>query len=154
MTFNINRFSAEVNNSGLAIGGHFEVRVTRPRGLTLQGPFNNIVESVGLAARIDSIDLPGRTIATIDNYYDVGIRRDIPYGAIYPWPERKMAMKCDRCNYMEYPVCVDVCPTKALELVALDDFEPITRDKHHAVVNRLLSDKRKGLVILDLDKEL
>lgn len=84
MTFNINRFSAEVNNSGLAIGGHFEVRVTRPRGLTLQGPFNNIVESVGLAARIDSIDLPGRTIATIDNYYDVGIRRDIPYGAIYP----------------------------------------------------------------------
>ena len=43
-----------------------------------------------------------------------------PYGVIYPSPERKIAIKCDRCLYMEKPVCVDVCPTKALEVVELE----------------------------------
>jgi len=76
-----------------------------------------------------------------------------PYGVIYPWPERKMALKCDRCNYMEYPVCVDVCPTKALELVALDDFDQVVREKRRAVVDRLVPAKRKGLVILDLESD-
>ncbi len=76
-----------------------------------------------------------------------------PYGVIYPWPERKMAVKCDRCNYMESPVCVDVCPTKALELVALDDLDQVIREKRRAVVDRLTQEKRKGLVILDLESD-
>lgn len=81
MPFNINRFSGEINNSGIAHSGHFEVFIPRPIGLGYNN--SNIVEPVGLAARIESIDLPGRTIATIDNYYDVGVRRNIPYGALY-----------------------------------------------------------------------
>ena len=52
-----------------------------------------------------------------------------PYGVIYPWPDRKMALKCDRCNYMEYPVCVDVCPTKALELVEIGDYEDLLKKR-------------------------
>ncbi|MBZ5702241.1 MAG: 4Fe-4S binding protein [Acidobacteriia bacterium] len=40
-----------------------------------------------------------------------------PYGVIYPWPDRKIALKCDRCAFMDNPVCVEVCPCKALELV-------------------------------------
>jgi len=27
-----------------------------------------------------------------------------------------VAVKCDRCRNMEFPICVDVCPTKALIL--------------------------------------
>ena len=81
MPFNINRFSGEINNSGLAHSGYFEVFIPRPISFGFSS--SNIVEPQGLAARIDSIDLPGRTIATIDNYYDIGVRRNIPYGAIY-----------------------------------------------------------------------
>ena len=64
-----------------------------------------------------------------------------------------MALKCDRCNYMEYPVCVDVCPTKALELVVLDDLDNVIRGKRLTVVDSLTSEKRKGLVILDLESD-
>ena len=52
-----------------------------------------------------------------------------PYGVIYPSPERKIALKCDRCLYMEKPVCVDVCPTRALEVVDLDEIEELLREK-------------------------
>lgn len=52
-----------------------------------------------------------------------------PYGVIYPSPERKIAIKCDRCLYMETQVCLDVCPTKALELIELDDTEKLLRTK-------------------------
>ena len=45
-----------------------------------------------------------------------------PFGVIVPWPERKIALKCDRCAYMESPVCVEVCPTYALELVELEEY--------------------------------
>ncbi len=40
-----------------------------------------------------------------------------PYGVIFPWPDRKIALKCDRCTGREEPICVDVCPTRALELI-------------------------------------
>jgi carbon-monoxide dehydrogenase iron sulfur subunit len=52
-----------------------------------------------------------------------------PYGVIVPWPQRKIALKCDRCMYMEFPVCVEVCPTQALELVNLDELEGIAQEK-------------------------
>ncbi|MDI6725435.1 MAG: 4Fe-4S dicluster domain-containing protein [Smithellaceae bacterium] len=52
-----------------------------------------------------------------------------PYGVIYPSGERKIAIKCDRCLHMENPVCLDVCPTKALELIELDDSEKLLRAK-------------------------
>ena len=74
-----------------------------------------------------------------------------PYGVIYPWPERKFALKCDRCAYMENPVCVEVCPCKALELVEVEDFERMLRQRREGVVRELAGSNRKGLLVLDLD---
>ncbi len=73
-----------------------------------------------------------------------------PYGVIFPWPERKIALKCDRCAYMENPVCVEVCPCRALELVELDDFEKIFRQKRKEALQGLVEKKRAGLLLLDL----
>ncbi len=39
-----------------------------------------------------------------------------PFGIITPSPSFKVAVKCDRCQEMEYPICVEVCPTQALML--------------------------------------
>src|SRR5512137_2402588 len=66
-----------------------------------------------------------------------------PYGVIFPWPERKLALKCDRCGYMEEPVCVDVCPTHALELVDLNTFEDLQREKRKAIFRKAAAKRRK-----------
>ena len=73
-----------------------------------------------------------------------------PYGVIYPWPERKIALKCDRCNYMEHPVCVDVCPTGALELVDLEDYEVFLQKKRRGIAGAVAAGRRKGLCVLTL----
>ena len=75
-----------------------------------------------------------------------------PYGVIYPWPERKFALKCDRCNYMEYPVCVDVCPTQALELIDLKDYDDILQKKRREISHSATAGKDKGVLLLDLTK--
>jgi len=74
-----------------------------------------------------------------------------PYGVIFPWPERKIALKCDRCVHMEDPICLEVCPCQALELVDLDDFEKILRRRRQDAVRKLVEEKRTGLVLLDLE---
>jgi carbon-monoxide dehydrogenase iron sulfur subunit len=74
-----------------------------------------------------------------------------PYGVIYPWPERKIALKCDRCTFMESPVCVEVCPCKALELVEIGDYEEMLRRKREKVTQKLTVGKKNGLLLLDLD---
>ena len=77
-----------------------------------------------------------------------------PYGVIYPWPERKIALKCDRCLYMESPVCVDVCPTQALELVDIDGYEGFTRRKRLETATGLQENKGLyGKLLLDLVQE-
>ena len=74
-----------------------------------------------------------------------------PYGVIYPWPERKIALKCDRCLYMEVPVCVDVCPTKALALIELDDYDEFLGRKRAEAVSGLDDKTRpEGALLLDL----
>ncbi|MFB0508788.1 MAG: 4Fe-4S dicluster domain-containing protein [Thermodesulfobacteriota bacterium] len=73
-----------------------------------------------------------------------------PFGVIYPWPQRKIALKCDRCAYMEDPVCVDVCPTKALELVDLEEIENLLRERRKAVTRRVMARDRRGLYVLTL----
>ena len=74
-----------------------------------------------------------------------------PYGVIYPWPERKIALKCDRCAYMENPVCVEVCPCKALELVEIGNYEDLLRQRRQEVTRKLAKGKKAGLLLLDLD---
>jgi carbon-monoxide dehydrogenase iron sulfur subunit len=71
-----------------------------------------------------------------------------PYGVIFPWPQREMALKCDRCAYMEDPVCVEVCPARALELVELNELEKIPREKREQVGETLMSIKDKGGLLL------
>jgi anaerobic carbon-monoxide dehydrogenase iron sulfur subunit len=73
-----------------------------------------------------------------------------PYGVIYPWPERKIALKCDRCNYMESPVCVDVCPTGALELVELDAYADILRNRRQKISEAAAKSDAKGICVLAL----
>ncbi len=76
-----------------------------------------------------------------------------PYGVIFPWPERKMALKCDRCAYMEYPVCVEACPTRALELVDVDELDKINRTKRQEVIKALPVRKEKALLLLELGQK-
>ena len=74
-----------------------------------------------------------------------------PYGVIFPWPDRKFALKCDRCVYMESPVCVDVCPTQAIELVDVDDLGKTYRKKRQVAVEAAaVASSDDGLVVLDL----
>jgi electron transport protein HydN len=64
-----------------------------------------------------------------------------------------MALKCDRCAYMENPVCVEVCPTHALELVELDDLEDTLRERRQEVTDSLSARKEQGgLLLLDLGR--
>lgn len=72
-----------------------------------------------------------------------------PYGVIYPSPERKIALKCDRCLYMEKPVCVDVCPTGALEVVDLAEIERLLREKRLATARAAVGVPEGSLLLLD-----
>jgi carbon-monoxide dehydrogenase iron sulfur subunit len=72
-----------------------------------------------------------------------------PYGVIYPCPERKVAMKCDRCLYMEKPVCVDVCPTRALELVDLEEIDGLLSEKRSRTAEATAGGG-EGLFLLDI----
>ncbi len=74
-----------------------------------------------------------------------------PYGVIYPWPERKIALKCDRCAFMENPACVEVCPCKALELVEIGDYEEMLRQRREEVIKKLAANKKAGFLLLDLE---
>lgn len=72
-----------------------------------------------------------------------------PYGVIYPWPQRKFALKCDRCAFMEKPVCIDVCPCQALVLVELEELAEIYRQRSKEIVQQI-GESREGLIILDV----
>ena len=73
-----------------------------------------------------------------------------PYGVIFPWPERKFALKCDRCAFMENPVCLEVCPCQALELVDIEEFDKIFGRRRAEIGKTLAGKKEKGLLLLDL----
>ena len=73
-----------------------------------------------------------------------------PYGVIFSWPERKIALKCDRCGYMEGPVCVDVCPTRALELVDLNAIGDLLQEKRKGVTRDAAAKRKKGVWVLEL----
>ncbi len=75
-----------------------------------------------------------------------------PFGVIYPSPERKVAAKCDRCLYMEKPVCVDVCPTGALEVVELEGIEALLRERRRKAAQEVAADGGTGLRLLDLGR--
>jgi Fe-S-cluster-containing hydrogenase component 2 len=74
-----------------------------------------------------------------------------PYGVIFPWPEREFALKCDRCTYMEHPVCVEVCPTQAIEVVELEKINEKFREKRQAAVKAAAVESgEEAFLLLDL----
>ena len=73
-----------------------------------------------------------------------------PYGVIYPWPERKVALKCDRCNFMEHPACVDVCPTNALVLVELDEYSDMLKKRRQQIAEAVAKTDSEGICVLAL----
>lgn len=74
-----------------------------------------------------------------------------PYGVIYPWAERKMALKCDRCMHMESSACVDVCPTRALEIVDVNQLGETFAEKRRTSASVAAAVAGKGgAVVLDL----
>lgn len=74
-----------------------------------------------------------------------------PYGVIYPWPARGIALKCDRCSYMEHPVCVDVCPTRTLELVDLTEVEKMLKDRRARTIDAIpAGSDTDRILLLDL----
>ena len=74
-----------------------------------------------------------------------------PYGVIFPWPDRKFALKCDRCMHMETSACVDVCPTRALEVVDLAELDGVSAEKRKAAAALAIAvTDGKGAVHLDL----
>lgn len=75
MAFNVLNLQSEINNSGLAHSGYFEVRITPP----VLG--SALVLSRGLSLRTDTVTMPGRTLMALDNYRDYGVTRNIPYTA-------------------------------------------------------------------------
>jgi anaerobic carbon-monoxide dehydrogenase iron sulfur subunit len=77
-----------------------------------------------------------------------------PYGVIYPSPERKIAIKCDRCLYMEKPVCVDVCPTGAMEVVELDEIDRLLHEKRRETAEAVAGIPEGGLLLLDLGRSV
>lgn len=72
MPFNIANFNSEIAQSGIASPSFFEARITNyPRVL-------HSMMSQGMAYRIESVNLPGRTLTTLDQNYHGPVRR-IPY---------------------------------------------------------------------------
>ena len=56
-----------------------------------------------------------------------------PFGMIDFNPVERIVMKCDFCKDLGYdPQCVAECPTKALELVPLDDRAGLTKRRKAA----------------------
>ncbi len=61
-----------------------------------------------------------------------------PFGVISRDEEKHIAVKCDRCHKLEVPACVNACPTKALVLMEMDEFN---KDKRKGI---MLSEIRRG----------
>jgi carbon-monoxide dehydrogenase iron sulfur subunit len=76
-----------------------------------------------------------------------------PYGVIYAWPESKTALKCDRCAYMEHPVCVEACPTQALELIDMDRYEEMLQSRRAVTISQIPNEVAKaGILLLELGR--
>jgi hypothetical protein len=72
MAFNISNFNSEIAQSGIASPSFFEARI-----LSAPGPIAPMMRN-GMAFRIESVNLPGRTLTTLDQNYHGPVRR-IPY---------------------------------------------------------------------------
>lgn len=72
MTFNVNNLVTSLNKTGIAKTSHFEVQIT--------GADDSAIEE-GLMARVDSCELPGRSLMTAEHKFtNYGPLNKVPYG--------------------------------------------------------------------------
>ncbi|MEK9696009.1 MAG: hypothetical protein VW270_09600 [Candidatus Poseidoniales archaeon] len=72
MPFNVNNLVSAINKSGVAKTSHFEVQVTGAGDTNLEN---------SMMARVDTIDLPGRSLATVEHKFtNYGPINKVPYG--------------------------------------------------------------------------
>lgn len=72
MTFNVNNLVSSINKTGIAKTSHFEVQIT--------GAGDSGTEQ-GMMARIDTVDLPGRSLMTAEHKFgNYGPINKVPYG--------------------------------------------------------------------------
>jgi hypothetical protein len=72
MTFNVNNLVSSLNKTGIAKTSHFEVQIT--------GADDTAIEE-GLMARVDSTELPGRSLMTAEHKFtNYGPLNKVPYG--------------------------------------------------------------------------
>lgn len=79
MAFNVYEFLGTLSKQGVSKASDYEVRVNFPAKATRS--FRQGISD--LRFRAEAVELPGRTIVTTP-YRDVGVPREIGYGAIYP----------------------------------------------------------------------
>jgi len=53
---------------------------------------------------------------------------------------------------MEKPICVDVCPTRALEVVELDGIDELLREKRQRTTKAMAEAGNEGIRLLDLGR--
>jgi len=66
-----------------------------------------------------------------------------PFGAISAAKAARTVVKCDRCVDMDYPYCVDSCPTDALILGDVARLRVITEERSGRVVRTFFRDGGK-----------
>jgi carbon-monoxide dehydrogenase iron sulfur subunit len=52
-----------------------------------------------------------------------------PFGVVTRDPHKHIAVKCDRCHKLDIPACVNACPTRALELIDIDELPHEQRER-------------------------
>jgi hypothetical protein len=78
MPFNVADFNSQISKSGIASTAHFEGRIVRgPRqGLNILRKYG--LDNQGMGFRIESLNMPGRTLTALDQQYH-GPVRALPY---------------------------------------------------------------------------
>ena len=60
-----------------------------------------------------------------------------PFGAVKPNSSGTVSIKCDACNGMERPFCVEACPTKALAYVDVSGMRRLAMKRAGQIVETL-----------------
>ena len=81
MSFAINEFLGRVSQHGTAKQSLFQVRINPPR--KLKDRYGGQVTSEHLRFRVSDVEIPGRSVQTIDSLQDIGAVRKIGYNAQY-----------------------------------------------------------------------
>ena len=83
MSFGINEFLSHISKTGAAKQSLYQCRINPPNKMVPPTGSGGEVDARHLAFRIDNVDIPGRTISTVNYNSDIGAYRKIPYNAMY-----------------------------------------------------------------------